>query len=225
MGKERRSMEIKVKPENYLIVPIEQVSPNTWNPKNKNTEEYNRLRKAIQLRGQIRAIHVREVGTDKYEIIDGEQRYTALKEEGYTHVLIYNEGVLDDQEARERTAWFQAQVPFNEVDLAYLVRDLVDSQGLDNIKLPYSDAEIQRFLKLSEPMDFSQFSTEFEAPEGTGTKRLAVKVTKSQYDFIRQVLEGAKMHLDPQDQTNEGNILVYVCDKVMEKMNESELVI
>lgn len=218
-------MEIKVKAENYLIVPIEQVQTNTWNPKNKNTEEYNRLKKTIERRGQIRAIHVREVGTDKFEIIDGEQKYNIFKELGYTHVLIYNEGILDDVDARERTAWFQAQVPFNEVDLAYLVRSLVESQGQENIKLPYSNAEIERFLKLSEPVDFSSFSTEFEAPEGSGTKRLTIKVTKTQYDFIKQVIEGAKMHIDPQAQTNEGNILVYICDKVMEKMNETELVI
>lgn len=208
-------MEIKVSKDNYQIVPIDQVKPNTWNPKDKNTEEYRNVVKILRKRGQTRAVLVRELG-DEYEILDGEQRWTGMKELGFDQILINNLGEVSDKEAMEITAWFQEQAPFQTVPLAQLVREIVLAREGD-VSLPYSDNQIDEFLRISAPFEFN-YNDDFERPDREGTKRISIRVTKSQYDFITETLEAIKEDIDSQNKLKEGDILVFVCDKVMEVM-------
>lgn len=208
-------MEIKVSKDNYQIVPIDQVKPNTWNPKDKNTEEYRNVVKILRKRGQTRAVLVRELG-DEYEILDGEQRWTGMKELGFDQILINNLGEVSDKEAMEITAWFQEQAPFQTVPLAQLVREIVLAREGD-VSLPYSDNQIDEFLRISAPFEFN-YNDDFERPDREGTKRISIRVTKSQYDFITETLEAVKEDIDSQNKLKEGDILVFVCDKVMEVM-------
>jgi len=129
-------------------VPIDQVRPNTWNPKDKNTEEYEKVKLSIQKKGLRQPIIVRETDTNSYEIIDGEQRWTACKELAFENVLVYNEGKVSDQEARELTIFFQQQVPFNEVELLPLIKEIVSYTG--EYELPYTDKEVEERLKMLE---------------------------------------------------------------------------
>ena len=129
-------------------MPIDQVRPNTWNPKDKNTEEYEKVKLSIQKKGLRQPIIVRETDTNSYEIIDGEQRWTACKELAFENVLVYNEGKVSDQEARELTIFFQQQVPFNEVELLPLIKEIVSYTG--EYELPYTDKEVEERLKMLE---------------------------------------------------------------------------
>lgn len=133
-----------------LIVNISEVRPNTWNPKDKGTEEYLKVKKSVQSNGQTQPVIVRQVkGIDGYEIVDGEQRFTACSELGHEKVLIYNEGYIDDKKAKELTIWYQTQVPFNEVELASVIKDLVVAYGME-LDLPYSELEVTNMIKLND---------------------------------------------------------------------------
>ena len=94
-------------------MPIDQVRPNTWNPKDKNTEEYE-------------------------------------------------EGKVSDQEARELTIFFQQQVPFNEVELLPLIKEIVSYTG--EYELPYTDKEVEERLKMLE-FDWNKYQEEQESVE------------------------------------------------------------
>jgi hypothetical protein len=139
-------MKIEFDAKKLTIVPIEQVRPNTWNPKDKDTVEYEKVKISIQQHGQRQPITVRE--NEGYEIIDGEQKWTACKELGFKDVLIYNEGVVDDKLAKELTIAYQQQVPFNELELAKLVDSIVKTFGTD-VKLPYSEIQLKTFDDLA----------------------------------------------------------------------------
>lgn len=117
-------------------VVIEEVRPNTWNPKNKDTEELEKVKASIKENGQMLPIFVRE--NNGYEIIDGEQRYLGCLEEGYKEILIYNFGQLEDNKAKALTIWFQQQVPFNRVEEAYLAMEIIEG----GLELPYTMEEI-----------------------------------------------------------------------------------
>lgn len=139
-------MQIVFDKEKLKIVPIDQVRPNTWNPKDKNTVEYEKVKKSLELHGLKQPIIVRE--NKGFEIIDGEQKWTGCKKLGWKEVLIYNEGKLGDKEAKELTIAYQQQVPFNELELSKLVNTLVVDFG-KNIKVPYSELEMKTFDNLA----------------------------------------------------------------------------
>jgi len=155
-------MKIQFNPEKLKIVPIEQVRPNTWNPKDKGTEDYNRVLDSVRKKGLRMPIVVREIEPDSYEIVDGEQRWTACKDLAFKEVLIYNEGKMSDQEARELTIFFQQQVPFNEIELLPLIKEIVSYTG--EYQLPYSDKEVEEKLKMLQ-FDWDQYQKEQESVE------------------------------------------------------------
>jgi len=183
-------------------VKIGEVRPNTWNPKDKNTDDFQKVKKGIKLKGQKQPITVRE--NDGYEIIDGEQRLTACKELGFEDIVIYNEGEVSDKEARELTIWYQQQVPFNEIELATLVKGLYQYPDLE---LPYTSEEMKDLLDL-EAFDWGQDNdSEFEE----GVRTLQIKMSEGQYKIIKEAIEKVKKETVSPD----GRALELICAEFM----------
>ena len=64
-------------PKNVSIVPISDVHLNDYNPKEKRTAEYEKVKESISLNGFMSPVIVRQVeGEDGFTIVDGEQRDT-----------------------------------------------------------------------------------------------------------------------------------------------------
>jgi hypothetical protein len=205
--------EIKVKiqfdTKKVKTVPVEQVRPNTWNPKDKNTQDFEKVKRGISLKGQRLPIIVRETGEKEtlYEIIDGEQRWASCKALGFKNVLIYNEGKLSDKEAKELTIWFQQQVPFNEIELAGLVKDItMNLEGLE-LELPFTQTEVDEFMKLSD-FDWNQYDTnEIEPEYEGGVRTLSLKMPESQYKIIMEAIEKVKTETN----SNDARALELIC--------------
>lgn len=148
-------MEINFDIKKLKVVSIDEIRPNTWNPKPKGGNDFEKVKKSIEKKGLRGFIVVRE--NEGYEIIDGEQRWTSCKELDFAKVLIYNEGEVSDKEAKELTIWWQQQVPFDHLDLSYMISEMQETFG--ELELPYSEDEIDEMLKISN-FDFEQYSTE-----------------------------------------------------------------
>ena len=112
---------------------------NDWNPKLKKSEEYYRVKQSVELNGQVMPIITRDCkdGVHKYEVLDGEQRFTALSELGVEQIWIVNLGEVSDKEAQAMTVWMEQAVPFDDNLLGELLLDLKGS-----VELPYTDEEI-----------------------------------------------------------------------------------
>lgn len=154
--------------KNISIVTLEEVEPNDWNPKNKNTKEYQLIKQSIEKEGQKVPIVVRE-HKGKLQIVDGEQRYTALKELGEPLIVVNNIGTIEDKVAKNETLWYQLQVPFVEGLLSELIGKLKDT----GVMLPYAKEEIdklltldnfnlQSMLKTKEPIDLAKLVIVFK---------------------------------------------------------------
>lgn len=165
-----------------LKVKIDDVRPNTWNPKQKNHEKVQEIKRSIELLGFKEPIQVRE--NEGYEIIDGEQRWTAMKELGAKFIYIYNNGIVSDTDAKDETLWWQVQVPFETITLATLVTEL-DDLGAE---MPYSEAEILEFKQMAE-FNFDQYNQEKPKDEEQGFKTLLIKMTEEQYEVIQNGLK------------------------------------
>lgn len=193
-------------PEKVARVSIDSVVPNGYNPKVKGSEEYRQVKHSLEVNGLIQPIFVRESDdNDKYIIVDGEQRYTAALELGYKEIYIYNLGNIPEEEAKALTIWFEVQVPFDEMQLAPLVVELVDN----NIELPYNDDLVFAFRDLAE-FNLDEALEEHEKTyerEDDGLVELAVRMTDGQYEAVEKAIHEVQEAHD----ISMGAALVYLC--------------
>lgn len=180
------------------LVPIDDVIPNTWNPKEENHAKVVDIEKSIKKHGFKQPIQVRQHPTQegKYEIIDGEQRWTAMKRAEATHIPVYDNGGVSDVDAQNETLWWQVQVPFETLSLAALVVEL-DGQGME---LPYSESEILEFKNMFEPETPEE---ETENEDSLDLKSLNVKLTPEQFEVVTEALE----HIKRENECGDGRAL------------------
>lgn len=168
-------------PKNISIVPLEEVEPNDWNPKDKNTKEYLLIKQSIAQDGQKVPIVVRK-HKGKLQIIDGEQRYTALKELGEPLIVVNNMGEVKDSEAKNETLWYQLQVPFVEGLLSELIAKLKDA----GVMLPYDKDQIDKMLTL----DKFDLQSMLKTKEPTNLAKLVIVFKKEkQFREVTNLLD------------------------------------
>ena len=184
--------------KNVIVVDINSIAPNPWNPKKQDTPEYAKVVESIHENGLKAPIAVREKKGENgelYEIIDGEQRWRACQDEGFTKVLIYNEGKVNDDKAKALTIWWEQRVPFDSVMEAKLVTEIASVEG---INLPYTAEEIAEFEKLMN-FDFNQFSDDKTDKGEFDKNTLKIALSPDQYAVVTQALEKVKKELNCQD--------------------------
>jgi len=190
-------MEIKFDENQLKIINIDEVRPNTWNPKDKDTKEYQIIKQSLNKKGLRLPVVVRE--NNGYEIIDGEQRWTAWKELGHKTILIYNEGKISDQEAKELTIWYEQKVPFNEIDLAQLVTQM--NLEYTNLELPYSELDLEEMKELAN-FDWDKYKDNFEEEQKEDFKTLTLNCTDEQYKIIMDAINKVKKQINDMDISN-----------------------
>lgn len=204
-------------PTKILKVRIDDVEPNSYNPKQKDTPEYRNVVKSIQINGLKQPIFVREVdGNDKYVIVDGEQRWTAAKELGYKEIYIYNLGKISEEEAKSLTIWFEVQVPFDEATLAPIVMELNDLK----IELPYNDLEIDGFRNLA-TFNFDEAwkdQTPVKEDNDKDEEILTIKLTSAQLETVNNAIEEIKAT----EKVKEGEALTMLCERGLDAIHPAE---
>ena len=195
------------------IVALNTVRPNTWNPKDEDTIEYHRIVESIRQNGQRLPIVVREL--DGYEVIDGEQRWRGMKELGAKKILIYNEGEVGDQRARELTIAYEQQVPFSPIDLAELVGGLLTQ--FEDVQLPYEEGAIEEMKALLEFDWDANYGDDGKDKDPGGEKwhRMIFRIPDSALPVIESELDriGGLLELDPalHEEVKRGLILEKIC--------------
>lgn len=204
-------------PTKIKKVSIDKIVPNTWNPKEKKSKEYEKVKESIFQKGLRGFIAVRKHPEEagKYEILDGEQRWTAAKDLGYDEIHVYNEGTVDDKEAKELTIWWQQQVPFDKVGEAFLVTDLVKAYGITTVELPYSEKEMEEFKKLAE-FSFNQYQDNPAPEEDLDVKTFKVTLGNDAYEIIMKAVNKVKVDND----CGEARALELICADYLSGVSE-----
>ena len=142
---------------------------------------------------------------DGYEILDGEQRWTSAKELGYKEVYIYDEGKVDDIEAKALTIWWQQQVPFKQQLEYVLVSELIEQD--ENIALPYTSEELEDMAHIDIDLNeyFEQVNQD-QAPDGM--KTLKVVLGEEAYNVVMQAI--AKVQAE-NDNISEARAVELIC--------------
>lgn len=170
-------------------IDIDNIEPNDYNPKKRDSKEYKNVVKSIQTLGFTSPIIARlnpnKDEPNEYVVIDGQNRLLAAKELGYKKVPIYDYGEVDDEYAKQLTIFHQVQVPFESVDLSYLVVELADLE----MELPYTDTEIQDFREMAE-FDFNYGREEPDDDNlDDGFRTLTIKLTPDQFDIVNDAIQ------------------------------------
>ena len=183
-------MELTFDPAKLKRVGIEEVQPNPWNPKEKNHKKVEDIKKSIQIHGFKAPVQVRS-NDGVYEIIDGEQRWTAMKELGAKEIFIYDNGEVSDEDAMNETLWWQVQVPFDTEPLANLVVHLNELK----VELPYNAKEIAEFGEIAK-FNYEHQDDEKPADGNDDIKSLVIKMTAEQHEIARKALDQIKQDND-----------------------------
>jgi ParB/RepB/Spo0J family partition protein len=182
-----------------LLVPIEEVVPNTWNPNSMDSFMRDKLVKAIRKDGFVLPVLVRpapEGSASKWEIVDGEHRWRVASEELQMKAIpVLNLGAISDAEAKALTIKANTlRGEFDSVKLAQMVGDLVKEYGKENVidSLPYTGERIESMmdlintnldeLKLSEPEKSQAPGDSGDAGAGKGDEFKSFSPSDSKLD-------------------------------------------
>ena len=185
-------------------VPIDDVLPNEYNPKERGSDKQKNIQRGMEMKGLLLPIFVRET-KNGLEIVDGEQRWTSLKASGNDKALIYNLGKITDQEAKELTLWLEEQVPFDRVLQAELVKSMVDTY--QDLQLPYMDDEVENMIKILDYDPDALMDEEFDDPDSDEFDKLTIRMTKDQMELVREVIKFVQEEQD----CSEGRALELIC--------------
>ena len=100
------------------------------------------------------------------------------------------------KEAKELTIWYQQQVPFDKIDEAYLLNELV-LEYQETLELPYTPTEIAEMQELAN-FDFNQYDpTAYQEPtDDEGVKTLKLVLNENAYNVIMQAVTKAQQEAD-----------------------------
>jgi ParB/RepB/Spo0J family partition protein len=146
----------------FLWVSTDDLRPNPWNPNRMDEDMFEKAVTSIREFGFVDPITTRTISDGEYEIVDGEHRWVAAKQEGLTNIPIVDLGQIPDEIAQQLT------IVLNETrgqaDPQRLGRLLLDlSRKVDKDKListlPYSREAFDRLSGLK-TLDLSSLESQ-----------------------------------------------------------------
>jgi ParB-like chromosome segregation protein Spo0J len=161
-------MEVKQKIEGVIKrVPIDQIEPNPWNPKEKiedskvNKNHFQAIKEGIDTWGMFEAIIVRTIEPNKkYQIVDGFHRWKDQSERGVTDILINDIGVISDDVAKKLTLLREkARVPLDLILTSKLLKDLASTTiNIDDLakEIGFSKDKLKEELEVAN-FDWNQY--------------------------------------------------------------------
>ena len=113
----------------YASIPVDLIDPNDWNPNVMPDSRFNALKTSIESLGLVQPIMVRP-REGRYQIIDGEKRWTACKALGWERVPCQIADIKDDRYAMAQCLAANKLAGFFRVDnLVPLLNRLVGEVG------------------------------------------------------------------------------------------------
>jgi len=157
------------------LIDINLIYPNLYNPNVMDKKTFGLIKRSIIKDGLIGSIIVRE-DNGKFIIIDGEHRWKAAKELGYTEIPII---ILDKNLPESMISTInlnKLRGEFDTLKLAGVIAEINKIYSLEEIeeKLGYTKSEIEGLSKLND-FDFNSINN-----IGNKTKdfRFTIKITK-----------------------------------------------
>lgn len=171
--------------KDYIVLPIDLLVKEDWNYKKDNEEMSKKLRANIKRIGQVENIHVRELTTGYFAIVNGNHRYDDMKELGKKFVVAFNHGKVPYAQAvRLAVETNETRFETDIVELAMRISEVTDNINIDDLvpTMPYTKDELEELIEMS-TFDFDK-----HVPPPTGDDSDPTVKTVS-FDLPRQVYD------------------------------------
>lgn len=194
------------------LLPVGKVFANDWNPNVMDEETYLALKAGIQRGGFVQPILVRPLpGGGRYEILDGEHRWKAVKEAGFETIPAV---VVEDEDASAKLRTLQmnrvrGEMPDESIGklLAEISGD-VDDQAIMEL-LAYDDKELDWLVSMAEVVTEPSDEPSGQSGPDSETKfvRLSYDVPETAAEVIRVAIE----HVRAESECEPGIALERIC--------------
>jgi len=210
-----------IKEYQSIKIKLSEINLNEYNPKkgfdsDETKRQFEDLKKSMKANGYLMQIIVRENEEGKFEVVDGEHRYLALKELGIEEIKVTNLGKLTREQAIKKTLNIEKiKIPLDEIMTAELLKELSLTQDIESLSqdVPFSVDEITNKLKLLE-FDFDAMDEIDEASED-GSPKFSIECSKEYLIDIKK--EWARLNELFQEMSEEA--LLLACLKSYGKKN------
>jgi ParB/RepB/Spo0J family partition protein len=181
-----------------MILGVQQISTdrlvaNGWNPNEMDDDQYRKARESIRKFGFIDPITVRADRDGLYQIIDGEHRWKAAKDEGLEEVWIV---IIDADDADAEQLTFilnELRGRPNPQKLAALVRDLASKRSMSELEAVLPLRRQQLAAMVSGRRDQIDWDALQQKPESTEKKERWVervfRLPQSAADVVDEALQ------------------------------------
>lgn len=175
-------------------IEISKIQPNPEQPRTVFEEEaLDELATSIRSLGLIQPITLREIGTDKYQIISGERRYRACLKVGMPTIPAYIKTAADENVVEMALIENIQREDLNSIEIALAYQKLIDTYGLTQEKLSErvgkkrtTIANYLRLLKL--PADIQMALKDKKIDMGHARALISVQDPELQLALYEQIL-------------------------------------
>lgn len=209
-----------------IIVPIERLDPNPWNPNRQTDFIFEKEKISIQEHGFIDPILARRVG-DRLQIIDGEHRWKAGKDLGLEEVSVIDLGEIPDEQAKKLTIIMNETRGKADFGLmGKLLKDLSESVPIESLvnSLPYTQMEIETMI-VEANVDWNTVDSSLGggagAPSKGENKKLSLSVPESVHQAFMDLIDQVNAKLYPEADPTEcepGDAIAAIC-QVMNQLD------
>lgn len=184
----------KATTEGFLEIDIEQIQPNSQQPRSKFTEEkLEELAQSIKVNGIVQPIVVRQQG-ELYQIVAGERRWRAAQRAGLQKVPAVIKDVKDDKLLELALIENIQRQELNAIEEAKAYKNLVDTIGLTQEMIAERVGKnrtiITTFLRLLKlPKEIQKLVEEEKITAGHGRALLMLGDAEEQKNLAAKIIE------------------------------------
>ena len=171
-----------------IEVDIKLIEPNPWNPNLQSDFIYQKEIESIKKFGLLGSILVRETA-GIYQILDGEHRWKACKELGFTKIQVETIGEIPDEQARTFTILLNNIRGKDNIEKRAELFKQLDEGQLS--LLPFTKEEIENEKALFE-FDFSQYDKQEKIEQRKTTNTLCFALTENERELWDKAIEEIK---------------------------------
>ena len=135
----------------FILIPVSKLVFAEWNYKTDDDTKKEKLRKNLKRNGQIENIIVREIDTDVYEVINGNHRLRAMRENGQGEAFCYRYklGELSDTQAKRIACELDLEFEIDHFKFSKTIESILEDFSIDDLEttLPLDKQEIENLVK------------------------------------------------------------------------------
>src|SRR4051812_28638664 len=158
VGAMDEAVQTEARRATFEEIPVASLTRNDWNPNEMTSEQKLELAAEIRRLGRVpKPIVVREVGGERYEIVDGEQTWLLAVEHVGLENVTCEVIAADEFEAMRQTYKRNLHGTMDAVKLGRLFRRMKEHRGFSNVELAeeieVSEGTIRNYLLYADAAD------------------------------------------------------------------------